>query len=193
KSNDSRGTDHGTAVPVLFFGAALNTNPSDVAGTAHPVPGMIGTSPVLPDLDDITVADDVPMQFDYRQVYTSVLQDWLCMTEAQATAVFGRPFAKLPIFAPSSPLSSPKFENSFLTIYPNPVSGGQININFGTSLSSEITVSIYSLQGAKVFGGRFAASGSTLSFNIDSRLSSGTYILEVAADGAKHTEKLLIL
>ncbi|HEX8575887.1 MAG TPA: DUF1501 domain-containing protein [Flavobacterium sp.] len=190
-SNDSRGTDHGTAAPVLFFGAALNTSPSAVAGTAHPIPGMIGTSPDLP--ANATVDDEVPMQFDYRQVYSSIMQDWLCMSEAQATAALGRPYAKLPIFA-STQLSTPKFDNSsFLTIYPNPVSNNQINIKFATYLNDNIAVAVYNIQGVKVFDSKFVVNGSTLNFSINNRLSSGTYILEVITNGARHTEKLLIL
>jgi hypothetical protein len=192
KSNDSKGTDHGVAAPVLFFGAALNTSPSAVVGTPHPVPGMIGTSPELPP-NEPTVADDVPMQFDYRQVYTSVMQDWLCMSKAQADAVLGREYQKLPIFA-TTQLSTPKFDNSsFLTVYPNPVSNNQINIRFATSLNDNIAVAVYNIQGAKVFDSKFAVSGSTLNFSINNRLSSGTYILEVVTNGARHTEKLLIL
>ena len=48
KSNASLGTDHGSAAPVMFFGSALNTSPTQVAATQYPVPGMIGASPNLP-------------------------------------------------------------------------------------------------------------------------------------------------
>lgn len=96
KSNASNGTDHGAAAPVMFFGAALNTNPSTVAGSPYPVPGMIGTSPLLP--VNATVRDQVPMQFDFRQIYTTIMQDWLCMSQADADTVLGGSFTKLPIF-----------------------------------------------------------------------------------------------
>jgi uncharacterized protein (DUF1501 family) len=95
KSNDSLGTDHGTAGPVLFFGDMLNTG-SSVSNTANPVSGMIGTSPNLP--QTATVYDNVPMQFDYRQIYSTIMQDWLCLSETQATNILGAKFDKLPIF-----------------------------------------------------------------------------------------------
>lgn len=95
-SNASVGTDHGSAAPVMFFGAALNTNPSRVAGTANPVPGMIGTSPNIP--LNATVNDQVPMQYDFRQLYASVMQDWMCLTPQQTDAVLGSTFTRLPIF-----------------------------------------------------------------------------------------------
>ena len=96
KSNASIGTDHGAAAPVMFFGASLNTSPSAVAGTANPVPGMIGTSPDLP--SNAGVNDQVPMQYDFRQLYASVMQDWLCLSAAQTDAVLGSTFTRLPIF-----------------------------------------------------------------------------------------------
>ncbi len=96
KSNDSIGTDHGVAAPVMFFGAALNTSSSTVAGTAYPVPGMIGSSPDLP--ASATVNDQVPMQFDFRQLYATVMRDWFCLGEQQTNDVLGSAFNRLPIF-----------------------------------------------------------------------------------------------
>lgn len=96
-SNASIGTDHGAAAPVMFFGAALNTNPAAVAGSANPIPGMIGVSPNIP--LSATVNDQVPMQYDFRQLYASIMQDWLCLTPAQTDTVLGSNFSRLPIFA----------------------------------------------------------------------------------------------
>ena len=103
KSNASVGTDHGTAAPVMFFGAALNTNPAAVAGTANPVPGMIGTSPALPaTIDNNTL---LPMQYDFRQLYASVMQDWLCLSATETDNVLGSTYARLPIFKSASLLA----------------------------------------------------------------------------------------
>lgn len=190
-SNDSAGTDHGAGAPVLLFGAALNTGSSAVINETQTATGMIGRSLTFP--EELDWLDNVPMQFDYRQVYTSILQDWLCMSEAQASSVLGRSFTKLPIFA-STQLSTPNFNSSsFLTVYPNPVSNNQINIRFASSLNDNIAVAVYNIQGAKVFNSKFTMSGNTLNFSINNRLSSGTYILEVVTNGGRHTEKLLIL
>lgn len=98
KSNNSRGTDHGVGAPVFFFGAALN-QVSDFLGTSSMrIKGMIGESPDLP--MNATVNDQIPMQFDYRQIYTTVMQDWLGMTKQESAQVLGGEYAKLPIFYP---------------------------------------------------------------------------------------------
>jgi hypothetical protein len=82
-NNASMGTDHGVGAPVLFFGAMLNA-------------GMIGTSPNIP--LNATVNDQVPMQNDFRQIYSTLMQDWFCMTATQSQTVLTSPFSKLPIF-----------------------------------------------------------------------------------------------
>ena len=91
KSNDSVGTDHGTSAPVFFFGAGVQG-------------GVVGTSPILP--ANATVSDQVPMQHDFRKLYATVMQDWLCMTRAESDSVLYAaptianpdPFARVPIF-----------------------------------------------------------------------------------------------
>ena len=76
-----------------------------------------------------TVSDQVPMQFDYRQLYASVMQDWLCMTEAEVTQVLGTNFVKLPIFN-NVLLSSIDFDNEQnqdIRVYPKSLSRRKTN------------------------------------------------------------------
>jgi hypothetical protein len=82
-SNTSNGTDHGSGAPVIFFGAMLNG-------------GVTGTSPVLPTTP--TAATQVPLQHDFRRLYATVMQHWLCMTPAQSQTVLSGTFATVPIF-----------------------------------------------------------------------------------------------
>jgi uncharacterized protein (DUF1501 family) len=83
KANGSLGTDHGEAAPVIFFG-------TQVRG------GMIGTSPVLPATPGSN--DHVPTQYDYRQLYSSVLQKWLCMSTTDTNSILLNTYTTLPIF-----------------------------------------------------------------------------------------------
>ncbi len=85
KSNDSIGTDHGTSIPMFFFGAKVNN-------------ALTGTSPVLP--ANASVNDQIPMQFDFRQVYATVLRDWFQLSDADLQSVFiNSAFTSLPIFS----------------------------------------------------------------------------------------------
>jgi uncharacterized protein (DUF1501 family) len=82
-SNDSNGTDHGSGAPVIFFGAAVNG-------------GVSGTSPIFPSVIDGNT--QVPMQFDYRQLYATVMQKLFCMTPTQSNTILNGVYATLPLF-----------------------------------------------------------------------------------------------
>jgi len=82
-SNTSFGTDHGSGAPVIFFGAMLNG-------------GVTGTSPVLP--TNPTASTQVPLQVDFRQLYSTVMQKWLCMSATESQTVLNGTYATVPIF-----------------------------------------------------------------------------------------------
>lgn len=99
KSNASGGTDHGTAIPMFFFGTKLNA-------------AVTGTSPVLP--ANATVNDQIPMQFDFRSVYYTVLKDWFELSDADLSAVMFQSYTTLPIFRQSAlPVSILSFKGSW--------------------------------------------------------------------------------
>jgi uncharacterized protein (DUF1501 family) len=76
--NGSKGTDHGTAGPVLLAGPSVRS-------------GLHGPYPSLTDLVD----GDLKIAVDFRRVYATVLEDWLGLRSKQA---LGGAFASLPLF-----------------------------------------------------------------------------------------------
>ncbi len=82
-SNNSYGTDHGAAQPLIFFGANLHG-------------GIAGNNPFIP--EKATVDDNLQMQFDFRNVYTSVLKDWFAATDSVTKNVIYQEFPELVIF-----------------------------------------------------------------------------------------------
>jgi uncharacterized protein (DUF1501 family) len=77
KENASGGTDHGAAAPVLLVGGKLKG-------------GLLGDHPSLADLDD----GDQKFHTDYRQVYATLLEDWLGWKSKE---VLGGEFKKLAV------------------------------------------------------------------------------------------------
>jgi uncharacterized protein (DUF1501 family) len=75
--NDSAGTDHGAAGPVLLAGPGVKA-------------GLLGTYPSLTDLVD----GDLKPVVDFRRVYATVLQNWLGLPSESA---LGGAFAPLPL------------------------------------------------------------------------------------------------
>jgi uncharacterized protein (DUF1501 family) len=78
--NSSGGTDHGTAGPVFLAGPGVKA-------------GLVGNTPSLMDLDP--THGDLKVGIDFRQVYASVLEDWLGL---KAQAALGGSFEHLPVF-----------------------------------------------------------------------------------------------
>jgi uncharacterized protein (DUF1501 family) len=82
-SNASSGTDHGSGAPVIFFGAGITG-------------GVTGTSPFIPAVSN--GGTQVPLQYDFRQLYATVMQKWLCMTAAESQTILNGTFATINIF-----------------------------------------------------------------------------------------------
>lgn len=76
--NASGGTDHGTANNMFFLGGGLRRR------------GILNAMPDLSDLDE----GDLKYQIDFRQVYATLLQNWL---RADARAILGGNFEMLPV------------------------------------------------------------------------------------------------
>jgi len=75
--NGGRGTDHGTAGPVLLVGTRVR-------------PGLSGETPNLSNLED----GDLKWTIDFRRVYASVLENWLGLPSA---AALGGTFMPVPV------------------------------------------------------------------------------------------------
>ena len=81
-SNNSSGTDHGAAAPLFVFGTKVN-------------PTVHGSNPNIP--ANPAQNESIPMQYDYRDIYATLLQDWLGADESLVMQIFDRTFQHLPI------------------------------------------------------------------------------------------------
>lgn len=110
-SNGSGGTDHGSAQPMFLFGDKV-------------VPGMLGTNPVID--PNSTPATNLPMQYDFRSVYASVLKDWFCLEQNEVDQVLLNSIQPLALVDPQGCIDASVHEanqaagRSVLDVYPNP-------------------------------------------------------------------------
>ena len=74
RSNFSNGTDHGTAAPLILFGSCV-------------LPTIHGDNPEI--TEDVDAQEGLPMQYDFRSVYGSVLADWFEVDENIINEVLG--------------------------------------------------------------------------------------------------------
>ena len=73
KSNSSIGTDHGAAAPMFLFGTSVES-------------GMLGVNPTIP--ANANVNDNIPMQYDFRSVYSTLLEKWFCLDKTVVDSLF---------------------------------------------------------------------------------------------------------
>ena len=117
RSNSSLGTDHGAAAPQIVFGTRVN-------------PIIHGTNPQLP--ANAGVNDNLALQFDFRSLYTSILQDWFQVPQTTLTQLFGRQFPYVPVLRKATATAStPARPVEGFAVFPNPAPlGGQASVTF---------------------------------------------------------------
>ncbi|TXI81077.1 MAG: DUF1501 domain-containing protein [Flavobacteriales bacterium] len=136
KSNASIGTDHGTAAPLFLFGT-------------HVLPGMLGTNPVIP--ANTTYDTNLPMQYDFRSVYASVLKDWFCLDPADVDQVLLDTYQPLALVDPQGCMGTSIHEannragTSLLEVYPSPFTD-LVTIRFNTN-GDRTLIQIFSENG----------------------------------------------
>ena len=163
KSNSSLGTDHGAAAPLILFGEYVN-------------PGMVGVNPTIP--SNVNVNDNIPMQYDFRSVYSSILEKWFCVDNTTLQTVMLKNFQSLPVVKTNSCNSTiPDLTDKLLIKnYPNPFSNST-TISFKTE-GGHTSVMIIDTLGRVIktlIDQEYNGPGQyTVSFNAD-RLAMGVY------------------
>lgn len=111
-SNASLGTDHGSAAPLFVFG-------DQVSG------GILGDNPALD--PQMTYVDNLQHQFDFRQVYASVLEQWLCVPESDLGTVLLKNMDRIPVAPDAGCVPTGTRDRmasagrSYIEVFPNPV------------------------------------------------------------------------
>ena len=162
RSNGSLGTDHGTAAPMILFGSCVN-------------PGIMGTNPEIS--VDVDTQEGVPMQFDFRSVYGSILMDWFGLELSVVQGLLHQGFEYVPILLDCSDDSGPHvhLEDTTIDILPHPTG----NIFTITGVIGSYQVRILDENGAT----HQTLTGSNV-VNIDmNNLPAGLYFLHIERNG----------
>ncbi|MDE3251184.1 MAG: DUF1501 domain-containing protein [Bacteroidota bacterium] len=118
KSNGSTGTDHGSAAPLFVFG-------KNVLG------GVLGNTPDIP--ANATVNDNLPFQYDFRSIYSTILANWLCVKESDLNQIMLKNFQLLPIVNAGSCGKAVNLSgDQLISNYPNPFVNNTV-ISFTTA------------------------------------------------------------
>lgn len=166
--NGSQGTDHGTAAPLFLFGKHVNG-------------GVYGSHPSLTDLDD---RGDMLMRHDYRDIYASVLLQWLGAPTTLAQDVLFRDFSAsaLPIFNTSTGVhdTSRPAQARILSIGPNPAVD-HVRIRVDVPPLSTASIVVRDMAGAAVCTASVDAWSGVCDINLRG-LAQGSYVVTLLAD-----------
>jgi hypothetical protein len=178
-SNASYGTDHGTAFPVFLFAKGLK-------------PGVQGKNPDLSDLN----GGNLKFSTDYRQVFTSVVQDWFGATnEALAATKFSDWLSKkLDLFQWTGITDVNDSGKSVLfDCYPNPASE-EVSFSFFLNHNSIVKLWLYDVNGKKVAEILNQQSGfgtTKIPYNVSS-LPPGIYVYRIETEKFNASKKLVV-
>lgn len=137
QSNSSGGTDHGAAAPLFVFGDYVQN-------------GVLGKNPTIP--GSVNTNDNIPMQYDFRSIYGSILEKWFCVPSSTLEAVMLQNFQSLPIISSRAGCSSASIDNLnaaneriLISNYPNPFQS-YTNITY-KSKGGHVLIQIFDIQG----------------------------------------------
>ncbi len=164
QSNGSLGTDHGAAQPVFLFGESVKQ-------------GVLGKNPTIPSAT--AAIDNVPMQYDFRSVYSTILRDWFCLPPQDVDSVLLKNYQYLPIIKSTAcNMDIQELNNigdNLIINYPNPFSNST-KITF-KSAGGHVLVQVFDTTGRKIktlADQEYAAGTYTLAFNSET-LATGVY------------------
>ena len=165
RENGSLGSDHGTLAPMFMFGKNIKA-------------GVVGTNPNLGVLTQDNQLSD--MQFDYRQVFATLLQDWLGANNYVMEQTMFEGYTKVAAVDPAAVVTpdcyiggttsvfDPLTGRKALSVFPNPANYSA-EVSFQSLSAFEARLTLHNLGGSLL-------SAST----VQVRPGSNLYFLDVA-------------
>jgi uncharacterized protein (DUF1501 family) len=180
RSNAALGTDHGTAAPVFLFGTCIKKQ-------------IMGNHPVI----DTQVGEDegVAMQFDFRDIYGTVLENWLGLEKSDVKNVLHPDVKTLSLFKPgciqTETTSTIEQEDDFeINLYPNPAAHF-LRVQL-SKVEQPTKLSIFDAKGALIntltIGN--ATYNEFVEFNVANYLQ-GSYFVHIESNGVRKTKKFI--
>jgi len=180
EQNASGGTDHGAAAPLLLFGEGLQGN------------GFVGAAPDLRDLD---VNGNLRADLDFRQLYATVLEGWLCVDAAEVDAALGRPFERLLALGLACTTTAAYRPTAPTLRHWAYAREGQILIHYVLPQHSRVRIQLFNILGQPV-GSQGPAEqlpGEQIArFNLPFGLAKGQYLYRIEAGRTRAAGKIVL-
>ena len=183
EQNASDGTDHGSSAPVMMFGPSLNGN------------GFIGEHPDLNDLDE---DGNMHHSTDFRQIYATVLQDWLCLDPVIVDELLlDESFVRLDLGLECQATSV--FETSQSNFKHNAIysTDGEIYIVYELPSETHVNIQLFNVLGqpvSQLVNTRQFVGEHRVGIRVNSgNLSNGQYIYRIVVNGKPYSKSVSII
>ena len=192
--NGNMGTDHGQVSPMFVFGKPIKA-------------GVMGVNPDLTEANSDNNYQIESLQFDYRQTFASIFQDFMGANNSIIDSAFfnytsQNSFSETKIdgllkdtyLVPEDCLESNpnniSSEEIKFEVYPNPFTS-RLLLHSNYNLSAYSNFELYNTNGQYLFSGKLSpVDKNTLSVNL-SYLSSGMYLIRVRSSNESKTFKII--
>ena len=183
-SNASTGTDHGAAGPMFFFGNAVEG-------------GILGKDYELD--ASMTDEDNLPFQYDFRQAYGTVLENWLCVQGSDLNAALIGNHESLPILKSSAcggttSLNDLKSKTKpYITVSPNPIKTAGI-LQFESD-GNPLQISLMHTNGQRIstlVKGTFPIGKQEFAWTPE-KLSAGNYYLQIVSKNFRQAKLVQLI
>lgn len=181
RSNSAFGTDHGTAAPQFLFGSCIDNQ-------------IWGDHPEID--TQVDIEEGVTMQFDFRDVYGTILKDWLGLKTDEVKNVLHEDVQILPLFKPGcvQTTSTDQFypqKDLQIQLWPNPVNSIlQVDLS---NLSAPTRIRVFDALGALIAThdvGNLSGPQHILALDVSS-YPPGSYFIHVENSRTKKTKKFI--
>lgn len=192
RENGSTGTDHGTLAPMIIMGQGVNG-------------GVSGTNVNLSNLTNDSQLQG--MQHDYRQVFTTILQDWLGANDYVLEETLFDNYMKMPLingnfavdpscyYGGTTIVNDTGFMRSPLTVFPNPARFNT-EITFSSEISFPARLTMHSMGGQVAYSGNVQVVNGDNLFYLDvTDKPAGAYFirLENRETGRAEVARLMVV
>jgi len=182
--NGSMGTDHGEGAPMLFFGDPLNGN------------DVLGDNPLIH--EDYWVGPgniNGDLGIDFRSIYATLLESWLCMDPLVVNAVMGDNYQRINgLVTPCTPVLGSNETVVLLGHQRDLAATSNTLIKYAILVKGTTRMQILNRQGqvvSTVFSEFRDAGSYTISLNpTELGIPSGDYIYQIDTGGKTYSRPL---
>jgi len=177
--NASSGTDHGAASNMLLFGEGLEGS------------GFIGSHP---DLSNLDATGNLQATTDFRSVYASILEDWLCIDSDIVNDTLLHDYTRedLGIICASANVND--YVNN--TLFHKPVYKNEmVYLQFEVPQASHVTIEIFNVLGKSlgiVYNQRILAGKQEVNLNTNiSKRVKGQHFYQLKVNGNNYSKSIV--